>query len=120
MQFVKIGGLILAAGIGLSGAALVAEAGSNLCASNRVCVYVDANFSGLMGTRSPGGALVNVSSLNNDKMSSWENKTGTNAAFYYGVNGTGTCVTMKAGYEHHYVGAGANDQMSSWRTDRGC
>ena len=53
-------------------------------------------------------------------MSSWENKTGTNAAFYYGVNGTGTCVTMKAGYEHHYVGAGANDQMSSWRTDRGC
>ena len=38
MQFVKIGGLILAAGIGLSGAALVAEAGSNLCASNRVCV----------------------------------------------------------------------------------
>ena len=110
----------MAAAIGLAGDAATAEAGSSLCPANMVCTYVDKNFSGLMGYRAGGGGLLNVTSLNDNKMSSWENRSSSNAAWYYGLNGTGKCLNMLAGYEFHYVQDVDNDQMSSWKTNGKC
>lgn len=112
-------GAALAAGFGVV-ASTTADAGSNLCDPNRVCIYTDHSFSGLLGTRGSGGGLRNVTEGSNDKTSSWENKTRRNAAWYYGANGTGTCRNMPAGRELHWVGASDNDQLTSWRTNRGC
>lgn len=51
------------------------------CASAQVCVYDNINYSTQLGWRSEGFALQDISSGNNDKVSSWSNHTGTNAAW---------------------------------------
>lgn len=40
-----------------AGAATPAVAGSNLCSSSKVCIYMDLNFVGLLGQRSGGGGV---------------------------------------------------------------
>ncbi|RRD45798.1 peptidase inhibitor family I36 protein [Tessaracoccus sp. OH4464_COT-324] len=112
-------GAALAAGFGVV-ASTTADAGSNLCDPNRVCIYTDHSFSGLLGTRGPGGGLRNVSDHSNDKMSSWENKTRQSAAWYHSANGTGTCRNMRPGTELRWVEDEHNDRLTSWRTNRGC
>ena len=49
-----------------------------------------------MGYRRAGLGIMNVSSKNNDIMSSYENKSGTNARWYHDADGKGRCVTMLA------------------------
>lgn len=102
------------------GAPQVAFAGSNLCDASRNCIYIDINWVGLLGQRAAGGGLVNVSSSANDKMSSWENKTGTNSRWYVDANGGSTCYTMSAFRESSWVGSTANDKLTSWATNGAC
>jgi hypothetical protein len=72
------------------------------CSGNRTCVYDGGTgqgagpYTGLLGSRTPGTTLANISVANRDKLSSWENFTSTGARFYYGLNGNGTCVPMYA------------------------
>ncbi len=49
-----------------------------------------------MGYRRAGLGIMNVSSKNNDIMSSYENESGTNARWYHDADGKGRCVTMLA------------------------
>jgi len=111
-------GIAVAIAIGTS--TTPAHAGSELCPSSRVCIYVDENFIGLLGYRSAGGGLVNLSSGAINKMSSWENLTSTDASWYTEFSGVGDCRTMGAGLEKALVVTGYNDRMKSWRTDHGC
>lgn len=106
---------VLAAGV--TGPAI---AGNSLCSSNRVCIYIDEGFIGLLGQRSPGGNLVDLSAGANDKMSSWENKTNARAAWYEHIGGGGACRNMEIQHERFIVDLDYNDMMSSWRTDHGC
>ncbi len=116
--------------VALGGAAVVAFSAAGVtyaqaqltdCKANQVCVWRDLNYAGSpMGWRSAGGGLVNVSASNDNSMSSYANRTSTNAAWYFGKDGSGTCYTMKAGIPNSWVGNTANDKMSSWRTNRGC
>lgn len=121
MKFRKLIVLGLAAAMGFSTASLSANAGSNLCSSNRVCIYVDHEWVGLLGTRSAGGGLANVSSGANDKTSSWENKTNTNARWYFDANGAGACRSMIAKSEKNIAWYGGdNDKLTSWATNKAC
>ena len=108
------------AAAGVVGTAGAAIAGSSLCPAARVCIYVNDQFVGLMTYRGAGGALANLSSNLNDQMTSWENKTSTNGAWYYDINGGGTCRDLYSNSENSNVGASDNDQMSSWRTNGHC
>jgi len=98
-----------------------AQAGSNLCPSARACIYVNSGFVGLLGTKSGGSGLTNVSAGANDTTSSWENKTGSNGAWYFDQNGGGNCRTMTAGTEISKLSNfGSADELSSWKMNGTC
>jgi hypothetical protein len=96
------------------------QAGSGLCPANRVCIYDHADWVSLLGYRKAGGGTTNLSSASNDKMSSWENKTGTHGAWFTDANGGGWCRTLHRNEELNYVSRDLNDAMSSWRTSSAC
>lgn len=95
-----------------------AQAGSPLCGSNKVCIYANAGFDALIGQRGPGGGVQNVDSQDNDQMSSWENKTGTNARWYVSSNGVPPCYDMPSNSQNSQ--AEFNDELSSWATNGSC
>ena len=123
MKLAKLA-MIAAIGAGTVGAAVAvpgtAFAGSNLCGPNLVCIYDNANFGAMLGSLGPGYARRDISAGNNDKLSSWENKTGTNAAWYEHGGGGGQCHNMLAYRESSYVGFWDNDEASSWQTNGSC
>lgn len=98
----------------------MAIAGGIDCDANRACIYDGNGFVGIIGERAAGGGVVNVPSSYNDKMDSWENKTNTDAAWYYNANGGGNCREMDSLSEDSNVNVLNSDELSSWRTDRGC
>ena len=114
-----VGALAVASGlaVGLPSAAM---AGSSLCPSAKVCVYANNDFGGLLGYRSGGLGLANVSSVNNDEMSSWENKSTSNARWYHDRDAGGKCVTLLSKREDNNINFLDNDTMSSWATNGAC
>lgn len=100
---------------------------ADTCLSNRTCVYdhgkddPGGSYTGLLGYRSPGVPLANITSANRNRLSSWINTSGTNARFYYGLGGHGTCVTM---FAHDSASASSdnpdNNQAESHGYDHGC
>ncbi|WP_345526383.1 peptidase inhibitor family I36 protein [Nocardioides endophyticus] len=92
------------------------------CASNRACIFDDNNFQDRIGSRAAEGGRVDVSSGNNDRMDSWKNNTGTNAAWYYNFvdENSDNCRNMPKNDSDGNVGVFNSDELSSWRTDRGC
>ena len=117
----KIAALAVAGAIG-AGVFLAspAQAGSNLCPAYMNCIYQDADYVSLLGYRGTGVALFNLSASANDKMTSWENKTGARAAWYDDTNGGGGCHNMGIGQQNPNVGSSQNDSMSSWKTTGSC
>jgi Peptidase inhibitor family I36 len=107
-------------GSGILGSGMAASAGSNLCPSDRACIYDDNNFVALLGTKGPDQPLTNVSSGANDKTDSWENKTNTTGAWYYDANGGGKCNTMGRHDENPNLSVFPSDELSSWKTTAGC
>lgn len=97
-----------------------AQAGSNLCPSSMVCLYEDQSYVALLGYLSGGQPLHNVSSGANDKMSSWENKSSHDGAWFDDANASGTCHNMFALSESPWVGLSSNDKLTSWRTNAHC
>jgi hypothetical protein len=97
-----------------------AMAGSVLCPASRACIYDHTNFVGLLNSRVGGGGLSNVPGAYNDMVTSWENKSVSDGAWYFSSDGRGTCRTMLKHYEFHYVGAGDNDNLTSWRLNGRC
>lgn len=106
---------------GVTMTSTIANAGSSLCPSKKACIYLDANYNGLYGQKSGGDGLTNIPWENNDKMSSWENKTSRNGAWYYNADGGGTCKDMHKGSQNSYGFLdGVNDKLSSWRMNASC
>lgn len=106
-------------------AALGAGAGSASAALSEVPrgyvgVFKNADYGGLLGYRSGGGGLRNMSPVANDEMSSWTNKTSYAGAWYVHADGQGACYTMNSWTDNRYVGYWFNDQASSWRTNGAC
>lgn len=109
------------AGSGVIGSAMASNAGSTLCTgSDKVCIYDDLNWVGLLGSRSTTSGAQNVSTGANDKTSSWENERGTGARWYTDANSSGTCRSMPANSEDSYVGDTYNDKLTSWATNGTC
>ena len=67
-----------------------------------------------MGYRRAGLGIMNVSSKNNDIMSSYENKSGTNARWYHDADGKGRCVTMLAYRSDNDINTWDDDELTSW------
>ncbi|WP_340681455.1 peptidase inhibitor family I36 protein [Amycolatopsis coloradensis] len=89
------------------------SAASN-CQANYVCLYEHRDFGGRrLQFRDPG--LKNLVDYGfNDQMSSWHNRRGVDARWYYNI-GSGTSRCMQAGARSSYVGNADNDQASSLR-----
>lgn len=114
-------GALLVLTAGAIASTMPAQAGSSYCPSKRACIYLDANYVGLYGQKSGGSGLSNIAWADNDKMSSWENKTTRNGAWYYNSDGNGTCKDMLKGNERSYRWLdGVNDKLSSWRMNGSC
>ena len=103
--------------IGVSGGA---QAAFSDCDANRSCMWGNNDFVFLIGERAPGGGLVNLTGDANNQMDSWGNRTTVNSAGYGGANGTGDCQTFTAGSRDNNVAPWNSDEVSSWRTNRGC
>ena len=110
------GTAVVASGLIVAAPAMAYQSG---CPSARACLYDNANFGGWLGQRSAGNPLENISVANNDKMSSWANKTSSNGAWYEHTNGGGQCRSMWR-YSEANVDWGVNDTASSWRVNGSC
>lgn len=97
-----------------------AYAGSSLCPAKQVCLYQDNNYSSLLGYRAAGYALMNVTAASNDKMSSWENKSASDARWYHDANGGGKCVNMLSGKSDNDINFLDDNTLSSWATNGHC
>lgn len=104
-------------GVGALGAAgaVATQAYPATCTTNQVCVYDNTNYGTELGWRTGGFTLQDVSSGNNDKMSSWSNHSVYNACWYTGSNGSGTGLRMNQYTSNPDVGFPWNDSMSSWK-----
>lgn len=100
--------------LGLVGVS-AANAAVASCSSGRVCVYDNINYGTQLGWRTGGFALQDVSSGNNDKMSSWSNNSGLNACWYQNSNGGGWAFQMNQYTDNANVGTLWQDRMSSWK-----
>lgn len=98
----------------------IAQADFSDCSSGRVCMWGNNNFQWLIGSRSPGYGVVNLYGDSNNQMDSWANRTSTNAAGYDGYDGYATCQTFWRGGNDDNVAPWNSDEVSSWRTNRGC
>ena len=112
-----MGGLAIVAGI-VAGATAIPTAASagnpDYCDQAWVCIYRDSWWGAGLGARSAGFPLQNVSAWVDNQTSSWENRTGSNARWYTGLNGSGTCHSMPSGSEVAWLVWGQNDELSSW------
>ncbi|WP_331855789.1 peptidase inhibitor family I36 protein [Acidipropionibacterium jensenii] len=114
--------------IGVGAAALLlgglaipsAHAGSSLCPASRVCIYSDNNYVGLLGYRKAGLGVMNVSGGANDRMSSYENKTSTNARWYHDASAKGRCVNMLAHKQDNDINTIDDNTLTSWATNGSC
>ena len=109
--------LTLVAWGALSGPAM---ADASQCPASRVCLFSDSNYVGLLGYRQAGLALTNISSSANDKLTSWINKTSTNARWYVDANGGGGCNNMMSNDEDAALSFWDDNEASSWATNGKC
>lgn len=98
----------------------VSAGNPNLCHAAEACIYANNNFVGLLDKMTGGTRVRTVSSVDNDKMDSWENRTNRRGAWYHDANGGGDCVTMEAGREDNNINVFDSDELTSWGMNQGC
>ncbi|WP_299091081.1 peptidase inhibitor family I36 protein [uncultured Microbacterium sp.] len=103
---------VAVAAVGFVGVGVASAAMPSDCSAGRVCVYNDENFFNQIGWRSEAFVTQNISSTNNDKMTSWANNTATRGCWWTGSNGSGTKRFLYANSTNAKVDL--NDTMSSW------
>lgn len=109
--------------LGIAGVAvpISASAGNpDYCDDVYVCIYKDSGFLTGLGARFGGFGLQNVSGVADNLTSSWENLTGSNARWYTGSGGSGTCNNMARNSELSWMAWGQNDELTSWAGDGSC
>lgn len=100
--------------------AITAADASDACGANRACLYGNNDYKWKLSERAPGYGLYNLTSGVNDEMDCWINLTRTNAAGYEYANGGGDCQTFAWCSRDNNVNFANSDEVSSWRTNRGC
>ncbi len=126
LKIKKAGAVLTAAamtvGLLLTLAPATAFAGNSAyCSGVWVCVYKNSDFNVGLGYRGAGFSLQNISAANDNEVSSWENRTGTNARWYTDGGGAGTCHNMSRYSELNWMSPfGQNDNMSSWAGNGSC
>ncbi|MFD5246041.1 peptidase inhibitor family I36 protein [Amycolatopsis sp. NPDC058340] len=84
------------------------------CDANYVCLWQHRDFNGRRLQFQSAGLKNLVDYGFNDQMSSWYNRRGVDARWYYNI-GSGTSRCMQAGARSSYVGSGDNDEATSLR-----
>jgi hypothetical protein len=115
---IAIAGTVLA--VGAVFAPISAQAYSSGCAADHACIYDNADYVGLLSQRVGNRGVADVTVGQNDRMSSWANKTTYNGAWYWDAGGQGWCEPMASRTEKNYVGWFPNDTLSSWKTNGLC
>ena len=91
------------------------------CPTAKVCLFKDWSYGTLLGYRTGGFSLENISDANNDKTSSWKNRSSTNARWYTGSDATGSCNSLNSGSSNSKMNVFTqNDKLSSWSGTRSC
>lgn len=90
------------------------------CASGYLCFWTDKSYGGRRLQFLDTGLRSNMADYSfNDQMSSWRNRRGLDARWYYDTSGNGTSRCITSGAANSDVGAGGlnfdNDEMSSFR-----
>lgn len=111
-------GVLIAAS--LAAGASSASAALTEVPKGSVGIFKNADYHGLLGYRSGGGGLRNMSTVANDEMSSWANRSNYAGAWYEHADGKGACYTMNSWTNNRYVGYWFNDLATSWRTNGAC
>jgi hypothetical protein len=113
---------LVAAAVVAGVAATPAHAGNSAyCSGTWVCVYKNSFFDTPLGYRTAGFTLQNISSANQNQVSSWENRTTSNARWYTNTNGAGTCNNMAKNSELGFMDPFTqNDRMISWAGNGSC
>lgn len=96
------------------------QAGSVLCPAGTACIYVDPGFIGLIAYRQGGQGVQDVAPHEDNKTSSWENKSSQNAAWYDQAGGGGNCFRMDMGTEVSSIRWPSYDKLTSWKTNGTC
>lgn len=122
MEFTKLAVGVAAAGAVVLGGIGVASAGiqAEPCTPDRVCIYKDNNYRGKLAEKAPLRGTSNVSTAQDNLMSSWRNLTNVDARWYHDFNGTGRCVTMLAGQSDNDISLRDDNKLSSWNTQGRC
>lgn len=88
-------------------------------AAGTLYLYADPNYGVLIGTRTSTGWW-NITTANNDRLSSVKNQTNWTAAFWYDANRTGHCWTQAAYTNDPSFYWWDDNQASSFSLDRSC
>lgn len=118
--FTALAGIV--GSIGLVTASQSIASAADGCDSNRVCIFDDNDFKNRLGQRPAGEGRKDMSSTLNDRMDSWKNRTSTNAAWYYNFidENSDNCRNMNKNSSDDNINVFNSDELSSWRTNRGC
>lgn len=97
------------------------------CGPGRTCTYAGGvnhdggSYEVPLTVRLPGAPLANMDPGLRNRLSSWKNTSATGARFFYGLNGTGRCVSMFANSQASAaVGNPDDNQAESHGYDRRC
>lgn len=121
-RLIAMGASALIAGGALVALPTAAQAGSpyHCTIFGQVCIYDNINYGTLLGWRWIGFGAENVSTVNNDRMSSWENYSNGTGRWYWDADQRGPCRTMWRRSENPWVRDYDNDKLTSWAGDGGC
>ena len=100
--------------------AIAANAAFSSCASDKLCLWNDNDFSGSPShTRNPNKGLLALTTGNNN-MDSWANRTTYDGRGYDKANGTGDCQSFGKGSNDNNVAPWNSDEISSTATNGKC
>ena len=114
-------------GIGLLGAAFLTTPSSSSAALSdctglsSTCLWANNDFGVYITGKTSNLGVSNLTASQEDRMDSWQNKSALyNSAGYSGLSGNGDCQTFAKGQNDNNVNPFNSDEVSSYRTNRGC
>jgi hypothetical protein len=122
MRFSWRSGITIAA-LALAGASASGgvQAAFSDCNANRSCIWGNNDYVWMLSERPAGQGIETFHTTDkNNQMDSWGNRTSRNSSGYDGYLGGGDCQTFGFNSRDNNVSFWNSDEVSAWRTDRGC
>lgn len=114
----------LALGVSVVGGGFqAAQASLSQCTSTDTCIWGNNDFKWYLGSRNDGLGVGTLSGEANNEMDSWANRSSGSSAGYDDPTPDGDddgCQTWSAVSNDNNVSPFNSDEVSSWRTNRGC